>query len=404
MENNNIYDICIVGAGFSGLVLAIKSARAGLLVSLIESNQYVGRRILSTGNGRCNFTNSNMGPEFYYSNSNLDFIKDQHQELIDFMRGLGLISKSLDGYYYPITNQAKTVRTLLENEINNHENIDLYLNCTCKEIDKKDVFIVSASDKKIRARNVAIATGGQAAPTLGTTKLAYKTALKFGMKVTELSPALVGLESDDICLKSLAGLRALGQVSYRGHSCQGEIQFNKDGVSGYPVMCISRFVGFDGLHKNLSELHIDFLPYFTREKARAEIKDRFDKHKESQISTALYGICPEKAIDQVLQEARIYSDTRVSKLDEEDLDYLLDSFKDFKISLKGTKGFNSAQVTAGGVSLEDVDLNTLMSKLQSGLYFMGEALDVDGICGGYNLQWAYSSASLVATSLIEECK
>ena len=142
MDNNEkIYDVCIVGAGFSGLVLAIKLARAGLLVCLADLNRVVGRRILSTGNGRCNFTNSRMGSAYYYSNHSLDFIEDNHLDLIGFLRELGVIEREFDGYYYPITNQAKTVRDALENEIKNGINDKILSSSRIRDVvfQQKDV-------------------------------------------------------------------------------------------------------------------------------------------------------------------------------------------------------------------------------------------------------------------------
>lgn len=400
-SNEKIYDVCIVGAGFSGLVLAIKLARAGLLVCLAELNRVVGRRILSTGNGRCNFTNRRMGEQFYYSQHDLSFIDDKHEELIAFLRELGIIERDFDGYYYPITNQAKTVRDALENEIN-ALGIDVYLDNRVTDIAKDDIFTVTTHRSVIKAKKVCVASGGLSAATLGSSKFGYKMATKFKMKVTKLAPALVGVVSKDICLKDLAGVRAVGKVSYRDASCEGEIQFNKDGVSGYPVMCISRYIGFDELDKKLSDLTIDFVYFMSDDELKAELKNRFNRNSEASILASLNGLSNEKVIQVVVSYARIYGDTLVSKLDDEDIDNLVYFFKHFAISLEGTKGFDNSQVTAGGVDLDGIDLETMESKSCPGLYFTGEVLDVDGICGGYNLTWAYLSATKAADAIIKE--
>ena len=398
-ENNRLYDLCIIGAGFSGLVLAITVARAGLLVCLVEQNKMVGRRILSTGNGRCNFSNAAMGKEFYYSNSNLDFINDDHLELVAFLNEIGVIEKSLDGYFYPITNQAKTVREALELELK-HLDVDVYLDTTVRDISKNDYFKIKAVDNSFYSKNVVIATGGMAAPTLGTSKLGYKTAAKFGIKVTDIAPALVGLKSDDISLKTIAGVRAQGCVKYKDYTCVGEIQFNKDGISGYPVMCISRFIGLDELKGQIHDLYIDFLPYFSEHDVSDEINRRFNRNKKLTVAESLLGLCHESAISLALQNARIYEDSLVCKLDNEDISSIIYSFKNISFSIIGTKGFNSAQVTAGGISLDDLSQFYEASSTK-GLYFIGEVLDVDGICGGYNLQWAFDSAIKAANHLIE---
>ena len=204
------------------------------------------------------------------------------------------------------------------------------------------------------------------------------------------------------CLKELAGVRASGVVSYKDYSCEGEIQFNKDSVSGYPIMCISRFIGFDELDKKLSDLRIDFIPYLSAEALKEELTKRFKRNPKATILTALVGLCNEKAIEQVVSYSRIYGDTTVDCLDEEDLENLVYFFKNFTISVDGTKGFDSAQVTAGGVDLSEIDTSSMESLKCKGLYFTGEVLDVDGICGGYNLNWAYTSADIASKSIIKE--
>lgn len=399
--DEKVYDVCIIGAGFSGLVLAIKLARAGLLVCLVELNRMVGRRILSTGNGRCNFTNSRMGAQYYYSNHSLDFISDNHNDLRQFLNELGVYDKDLDGYYYPITNQAKTVREALENEIS-FLGIDVLLDNRVTEVSKADLFKVTTTRTIVNAKKVCVASGGLAAATLGSSKIGYKIAQSFKMKTTKLSPALVGVKSSSQCLKELAGVRATGVVSYKDYSCEGEIQFNKDSVSGYPIMCISRFIGFDELDKKLSDIRIDFIPYLSAEQLKDELTKRFKRNPKAEILTALVGLCNEKAIEQVVSYSRIYGDTTVDCLDEEDIDNLVYFFKNFSIPVDGTKGFDSAQVTAGGVDLSEIDTSSMESLKCKGLYFTGEVLDVDGICGGYNLNWAYTSSDIASKSIIKE--
>ena len=399
--DEKVYDVCIIGAGFSGLVLAIKLARAGLLVCLVELNRMVGRRILSTGNGRCNFTNSRMGAQYYYSNHSLDFISDNHNDLRQFLNELGVYDKDLDGYYYPITNQAKTVREALENEIS-FLGIDVLLDNRVTEVSKADLFKVTTSRTIVNAKKVCVASGGLAAATLGSSKIGYKIAQSFKMKTTKLSPALVGVKSSSQCLKELAGVRATGVVSYKDYSCEGEIQFNKDSVSGYPIMCISRFIGFDELDKKLSDIRIDFIPYLSAEQLKDELTKRFNRNPKAAILTALVGLCNEKAIEQIVSYSRIYGDTTVDRLDEEDVENLVYFFKNFTIAVDGTKGFDSAQVTAGGVDLSEIDTSSMESLKCKGLYFTAEVLDVDGICGGYNLNWAYTSADIASKSIIKE--
>ena len=150
MTDKKLYDVCIIGAGYSGLVLAIKLARAGLLVCLTDLNRIIGRRILSTGNGRCNFLNSRMGNEYYYSNFKVDFIKDNHQDILQFIKGLGVVERELDGFYYPITNQAKTIREAFENEIE-ALSVDVFLDNRVTDVSKDEVFTVTTNRQQINA-------------------------------------------------------------------------------------------------------------------------------------------------------------------------------------------------------------------------------------------------------------
>ena len=302
--------------------------------------------------------------------------------------------------YYPFTNQAKTIREALEQEINRLK-IDVFLDNRVTEVSSGDLFTVTTTRNTLKAKRVSVSSGGLAAATLGSSKVGYKIAQSFKMNVTKLSPALVGVKSNDICLKELAGVRAIGTVTYKDNSCEGEVQFNKDSVSGYPVMCISRYIGFDELEKKLSDIRIDFLPYISEDDLKIELRNRFERNSDATILECLVGLCNEKAIEQIVSYSRIYSDTVVSKLDDEDIENLIYNFKHFSIRIDGTKGFDSAQVTAGGVDLNEINLETMEAYKCPGLYFTGEVLDVDGICGGYNLSWAYTSADLAAKAIIK---
>ncbi|MBP5324087.1 MAG: aminoacetone oxidase family FAD-binding enzyme, partial [Pseudobutyrivibrio sp.] len=289
-----------------------------------------------------------------------------------------------------------------ENEVTNL-GIDVFLDNRVTDITKvEDGFEVISNRDTFFAKKVVVASGGLAAATLGSSKFGYKMASKFKMKVTKLAPSLVGVKSSDYCLKEFAGVRTLGKVTYKDYSFEGEIQFNKDSISGYPVMCISRFIGFDELDKTLSDIRIDFVPFLSEEELRNDIKGRFAKNVNATILSVLTGLCNEKTISQVVSLSRIYPDTCVSKLDDEDIENLVYNFKNFAISITGTKGFDNAQVTAGGVDLSEIDLDTMEAKKEKGLYFTGEVLDIDGICGGYNLNFAYTSADICAKAIIKE--
>lgn len=402
-KTTDIYDLCIVGGGYSGLVLAVLCRRAGLLVCIVEQNKLLGKKILSTGNGRCNFTNSDFSKYPFYSSKKTN-ISPNYRDSIAFLNSLGVIEKDLNGYFYPFTNQAKTVRDALEAAIL-EEDCPVFLETIVRDIKFKENFLITTSQGVLNAKNVAIATGGLASPSLGASKLGYKTAKAFGMQVTSLAPGLVGLLSTDQILKDMAGVRSLGKCRYRDYECFGEIQFNKDGISGYPVMCISRYVGLDEIKNDIDYFFLDLIPYMTGEELSNELLSRIEKHPTFDLSQLLNGLCNDKVASALFKSLGLKSlDKGQDLLNKNKLNKLVDRLKGLKINISSTKGFDQAQVTAGGVSLDDIDLTTMESKKQTGLYFTGEVLDVDGICGGYNLEWARYSAAQAAAAVIKKSK
>ncbi len=394
--NDKIYDVCVIGGGYSGLVLAILCARAGLLVCILEQNDIVGKKILSTGNGRCNFTNAKINKECYYSNASLD--PKAYKDSIEFLNSIGVVEKENAGYLYPFTNQAATVRDAFEYAIKNLH-INCLLNCQVSSVEYDNLYCTKTSLGPCVSRKLVIATGGLAAPFLGSSTLGYKIAQEYGMALVKPTPALVGIKSNESCLKSLAGVRALGKVTYRDHSFEGEIQFNKDGLSGYPVMCLSHYIGKDEESSCLDAISIDFVFYMTLEALTAEINKRF-LQKELTVSQALNGLCNNKVIDAALRRLNIVAEKKLKNLDNTNSDIIASQLKAFPIEIGSTLGFDKAQVTAGGIDLKELNMSTMESKKRPGLYFIGEVVDVDGICGGYNLEWARYSASLAAADII----
>lgn len=394
---DTIYDVCVIGGGYSGLVLAILCARAGLLVCVTEQNDIVGKKILSTGNGRCNFTNSKINKEAYYNNIDIDY--KSYKNSIEFLNSIGIVEKENAGYFYPYTNQAATVREAFDSAIRNLQ-IKTLLNCQVYSVEFDNFYYTKTSLGTYISQKLVIATGGLATPVLGASSVGYDIAQQYKMALVHPTPALVGIKSKETCLKSLAGVRALGKVSYKDHFFSGEIQFNKDGLSGYPVMCLSHYIGKDEIPMTLDTLWIDFIFYMSLNDLKAEIDKRF-LQKELTLLQALNGLCNSKVIEVVLRSLNIVAEKKLKNFDNIYTDKIANLLKAFPISIISTLGFDRAQVTSGGIDLNELNLKTMESKKRPGLYFVGEVVDVDGICGGYNLEWARYSAALAAEDIIK---
>ena len=402
-EKYNKYDVIIIGGGYAGCVNAICCARERLKVAIFEKNDKLCRKLLSTGNGRCNFSNEIINDNCYYSNSDIAGIipKDSYKDSICFLNSIGVREKSINGYLYPYTNQAKTIRDAIEIAVSDLS-LDVYFNTQVDNIvSQKESFIVSGCNLKFSSTHVVMATGSCAAPQIGGSDLGYKLANDLNIKLTDIHPALVGLLSNDSRLKHLSGVRCHGKVSWQTASFEGEIQFNKDGISGYPVMCLSRII--TASLTDSAKLIIDFLPDDTTENIKKELTQRIINNGHSKsIHECMIGLLNDKCIDVILWDKHIAIDTPSSNITISDIDLIVKSIKSFSLKIKSSKGYESAQVAAGGVDLKQIDLITMESITYPNMYFIGEILDIDGICGGYNLEWARLSASRASKRIINK--
>ena len=406
MNTKNIYyDVLIIGGGYAGCITAICCARKGLKVAIFEKNEILGRKILSTGNGRCNFTNEQMGPLYLNSDSceNIEISTNLYKESLDFFNSIGIRNRSINGYYYPITNQAKTVRDAFEAEIK-ALGIKVFINTEIEDISVNDdgyeIFNISQS---YFGKYIVLACGGMAAPGVGGSDKGYKLAKILGLNISELTPALTGFVSNDNRLKLLAGVRAQGKVSFGDKSFEGEIQFNKDGISGYPVMCLSRHITAKTKDETSAKIFIDFIPEYSNEEMLTELKNRIvEKGNDKTIKEALIGLIHEKIIQVILKDRHMEECLKSNLVSYDMIKDLAFAFKNFSLKLTKSKGFAGAQVTAGGVLLNQINLSTMEAKVKelTNLYIVGELLDVDGICGGYNLEWARHSAMCAANDIV----
>lgn len=386
-----MYNIAIIGAGASGLAAAISAKRTDSTKSilLIEALSRVGKKILATGNGRCNLTNLNARSENYNSpfvNDILSFYSPKR--VIQFFESTGLkcVSDS-DGRVYPMSNTAASVLDCLRFEAENL-GVDIICDTHVESIViKNNNFLIN---NRFKAEKVILATGGKASPSQGSDGSGYKLLEILGHRITPLFPALVQLTVKEN-VKSIKGIRVKAKVKLVQNrrmvdSATGEILFTDYGLSGIAVMDISRSV------KNKNGVCIlDILPSLSE----AEIIDFVYKcrkrNPEQSAENALGGLLPKKIGQYVLKLCSIHGDTYLRKLTKDNIEFFAYKVKHLEFNITGTNGYNNAQITVGGAELKEFDSKTLESKKVKNLYCTGELLDVDSICGGFNLQWAWAS-------------
>jgi predicted Rossmann fold flavoprotein len=393
--------IAVIGGGASGLTAAIAAARNGAEVTICEKLNRVGKKILATGNGRCNYTNMNLSKECYHSN-NLNFVDEVMKffnldKTLVFFEDLGILPYvDESGKVYPNSLQASSVLDVLRYELKRHkvkEVTDFNVTALRKS---KDKFSIIGNDT-ITADRVILATGGKASPQLGSDGKGYELAKSLGHEIIEPFPALVQLKLSGKYFKRIAGIKFDGIVkAYAGDRLireeEGEILFTDYGISGPPILQVSRKVIEELNKKNKPFLNIDMFPGYSKLKLYDILQDRFRRINYKTIEESMIGFINKKLIPVVFYEAGFEDLNKIcGKLNKKEIYKIIDILKEWKFEVIGHNSWQQAQSTAGGIKLSEVNPKTLESLKVKGLYFAGEILDVDGDCGGFNLQWAWSS-------------
>ncbi len=394
--------IAVIGGGAAGLVAAIAAARNGAEVSVYEKMNKVGKKILATGNGRCNYTNMYMSMDRYHS-KNIKIAENamnffDRDKTISFFENLGIypyIDQS--GKVYPNSLQASSVLDVLRYEtlrLNVQEITDFEV----RELRKsKDKFSIIGMENAFTADKVILCSGGKASPQLGSDGSGYEIAKSFGHKIIEPFPALVQLKLAGKYFKRITGIRFDGIVrSFTENNLireeEGELLFTDYGISGPPVLQISRKV-IETINRNERVyITVDLFPNLTKAMLYDILKERFFHIGYKSMEDALVGFINKKLISVVLSEAGFENiQKECGKLSKKEIFKIIDILKEWKFEVTGHNTWQQAQTTAGGIALTDINPNTMESTKVKGLYFAGEVLDVDGDCGGFNLQWAWSS-------------
>lgn len=396
--------IGIVGAGASGIMAAIIAAENGADVTLIERKNKIGKKILATGNGKCNFTNKKLGTSDYNSQYNKEignyFSQFDQNDLISLFEDWGMLIKDRDGYCYPRSEQASTVLALLEQKIFLNKVTILTETFPEEVILSKEGFILKLNNnKRLYFDKLILATGSYAGERNRDIYSGYSYAEKMGHSIIPIVPALVQVKAVGKEFKTVAGVRcpaALTLYINDNFICreEGELQLTDYGISGFPVFQLSRHVAYGAYYKKKMLITVDFLPEINKEEWEKLLFKKWSSFsKELTLEDFFMGYLNRKINYMIITSLGYKAETSLSKLKLKDLHFIGKKMKNWTVLPEDTKAYESAQICAGGVSLEEIT-EKMESKLIKNLYFCGEIVDVDGRCGGYNLQWAWTSGYL----------
>jgi len=398
--------IIVIGGGASGLVAAIMAARHGGRVVVLERMQRVGRKLLATGNGRCNLSNRRIDASHYHGvdPSFVDGVFGQFglDATLAFFDGLGVIAEAEDGgKLFPASRQASSVLDVLRYEMAQRGVVEV-CDTIVHTVERRrgGLRCVCGDGRIFEASRVVVCAGGKSSPNLGSNGGGFKIAQAMGHTLVDPFPALVQVRLDAPYLEQIAGVslqaEAAAWVSDRPARTEcGELLFTKYGISGTPILQLSRVLSEAAMRGRVSHLRIDLFPAWSREALMALIDQRKSNDPGKPIAFSFVGFIHKRLIPVLLQTANIREPQRpCGTLDATETERIASIMKAWTIPCAGTQSWMFSQVTAGGVDVREVDPVTLESKRMPGVHFAGEVLDIDGDSGGYNLQWAWSSGAV----------
>jgi predicted Rossmann fold flavoprotein len=394
-----VTDILVVGGGASGLMAAIASARQGCRVVVAERLPRVAQKLLATGNGRCNLSNTDMSLRHYRGEEawlSQVFGQMGAQETLGLFESMGLVTAAdPDGRVFPLTRQSATVVDILRAECR-HLGVEEKTGFEAAGISQEagGFLVRSTGGGLIKACCVVLCTGGRAGP--GSEGSGYRLARMLGHRINPLFPCLVQIRLNLPGIQSLKGIRMQASVSLiRGDAPfrteEGEILWTEDGLSGIPVLNLSRWIQDTARSGRKTALRLDLFPDFSPGRLHALLDGRSKNLGYRTAGESLIGLIHKRLIPFILDRTRMNPETHVSRAGRAWTDRLAESLKMWDLVISGTRSWTEAQVTAGGVDTGEVDPRTMESLKTPGFYLAGELLDVDGECGGYNLQWAWTS-------------
>lgn len=408
--------VIVVGAGAAGMMAAYFAAKNKNKVTLIEKNEKTGKKIYITGKGRCNITNA-CDVEDLFANvmSNKKFLYSAfygftNSDVIDFFENHGIKTKIERGNrVFPVSDHSSDVISALERALK-EQNVDILLNTCVEKIecaDSRVTGVVLCGGRKIEADAVIVATGGMSYQATGSTGDGYRFAEESGHKVTECTPSLVPFNAQEEWVAKLQGLSLKNVLVtiYDGrkklYEDFGEMLFTHFGVSGPLILSASAAIKQNTIKKPL-QMFIDLKPALSYEALDKRILREFDDAKNKQFKNSINKLLPSKMIPVIIGLSGIDPDKKVNEISKGEREGLVNLLKKLPVTLNGTRQWNEAIVTKGGISTKDINPSTMESKIVKNLYFAGEVLDLDALTGGYNLQIAWSTGALAGKSINKE--
>lgn len=399
--------VVIIGGGASGLISSIFAKNKDNEVIVLERNSICGKKILATGNGRCNYWNEDQNLRHYNSTSKNLLEKiitlDNQKQIMTLFNRIGIVPKIKNGYYYPTSNQAISIRNALVTEATKL-GVKIYQDALVDKVThSNNKYIVEFNNKKIIADSLIIATGSKASPKTGSTGIGYTLAKSLGHTIIEPLPALVQLVGQGKYFTSWDGIRSDVNVSlYAANKFikeeTGEIQLTNYGVSGICIFNLSRFASTYLKENKKVEVVINFLPWL-KEDAITYFDKRTSLMPSRTIFELLEGLLNNKLLNTFLSILKLDESRKWTNMSKQEKINLINILTNFHLHIIDTKSFDNAQVCSGGVDLSEINPNTMESLINKNLYIVGELLDVDGDCGGYNLSFAWISGMLAGKSI-----
>ncbi len=398
----------IIGAGAAGLIASISAARKGQQVILLEQNNKIGKKILVSGNGKCNIDNKYISINRFHG-ENPAFIENVLEgydfEVVEkFFTSLGLeLLEGNEGKMFPMSLQAGSVVDLLEYAAK-RVGVEIICDCAVTAIDKKaGTFILETTQGSKRCEKLLLASGSPAAPQLGGSNSGYAFATKMGHTLIPRHPSLVQLCSEETWVKTCAGVKVAGlaQLYANGEYItekKGDLLFTNYGISGLAILDLSREVSTRLANFDYCELNLDLMPEFSKEKLTNLLLKRVEEGSAKPLTLWLQGVINKKLIAIIVEQSKCKV-KKEGELNRKEINKLVHTIKNLKLSINDTKGFQGAEVATGGINTEEVNPKNMQSKLIPNLYFAGEILDVDGDRGGFNFHFAWVSGLRAALEI-----
>lgn len=403
------YKLVIVGGGAAGLMAAISASEAGLKsVALLEGSARLGTKILMSGGSRCNVTNESVTPDNFFGGSR-NFIKNvlkafSDKDALSFFRRLGVELKlEAGGKYFPKDDKASSVLNALQKKARDLE-VKIFLSSKVEAVEFNGTgFIVSCSNSKFEAEKVILTTGGMSYPSTGSDGTGYRLVRKLGHTVKDPIPALTPILLNEPALTSLSGITIPARLTLtlndKKHAeSENSLLITHFGLSGPAALNISREVV--RLRKENVKLKLNFIPSFNEESLSSMLKGQIRQNSEKSVFNFFREMLPQNLCSVLFTLSQVSVEKRFYSLTKEETRKLSSLFTAYELKFTGVKGFKQAEVTAGGVPLDEVRFQTMESRIQKGLFLAGEILDADGIIGGYNFQWAWATGFIAGKASV----